>query len=219
MDIIYSVAHQKTHEELRFSLRSLKNVEHNQVFIAGDIPKWTQNVVGLPKPQQGHHRGRDVLQNLLKIVNCSLVDEDILSMHDDFYILQPCSVGVYRGQRGSYSEWGAVSKKTMLVLKKLGCWGGYDYEQHLPFRCEKSKLKFVLDTIDKATDGEGGVYWRTVYGNYFKIGGEFHPDAKVNIRPTIRDDQLFLSSEDNSFGEHVKPVLEERFPEKSIYEK
>lgn len=219
MDVIYSVKHQKNHEELRYSLRSLKNVEHDKVFIAGDIPKWTQNIVALPKPKTGANRNKDVLQNLLSLVECPLVDEDILSMHDDFYILKPTDVQVYRGEAASSSTWGRASKATMALLKEIGCWRPISYEQHIPFRCEKTKLKVVLDMIDRYTDGNGGIYWRTIYGNYFNIGGRLTDDVKVRQHPVLSPRQTFVSSEDTTFQDHLRPLLEPLFPEKSIYEK
>ena len=48
-DIYYPVIKSvNDNAELRFSLRSLKNIEHGNVYIVGYKPLWVKNVIHLP---------------------------------------------------------------------------------------------------------------------------------------------------------------------------
>lgn len=176
-------------------------------------------VVQCPKPKRPKAY-EDVFFNLKKCLENPGLKEEIVVLHDDMYILNPITeIPIFRGREVQLSVWRSASSYTMEMLKKMGCWTGISYEQHLPFICEKSKLLYVLDKIYEQSSDYTKVYWRTVYGNYFKIGGELTQDVKVRKNPTLTPEQNFVSSEDTTFEQNLKVLLEPMFPNKSNYEK
>ena len=48
MDIVYPIKSTNENIELRYSLRSLQNIQHDRVFIIGDLPNFVQNVIHIP---------------------------------------------------------------------------------------------------------------------------------------------------------------------------
>ena len=55
-DIVYVVRPGERNEELRYSLRSLSNLPHGRVWIAGYMPKWVTGVEHIPSPAKpGSH--------------------------------------------------------------------------------------------------------------------------------------------------------------------
>lgn len=220
-DCIYPVKEHKTNEELRYSLRSLKNYKHRNVFLGGHIPDWSTMVVQCPRKKQGYSNHQNAFNNLRTILDNPGLSENIVVFNDDFFILKPIDeIPIFKGREVGFSTWKAASKHTLEVMKKMGCWSGASYEQHLPFVCQKSKLINVLDTIkQEKPEDYGRVFWRTVYGNHYRIGGTFTQDVKVRRNVSIYPDQVFISSEDTTFEQHLKPLLEPIFPNKSNYEK
>jgi hypothetical protein len=219
-DILYPLKHQEDHEELRYSLRSLKNLKHDKVFISGHIPDWTTMVIQCPKQKIINPRN-DVFWNIRRALDHPQMDEQITVFNDDMYVLEKMdTVGSFHGKEVGLSTWGSVSRPTMSILKSMGCWSAYSTEQHMPFMCEKTKLKYVLDMIlEVEPDRYGSIYWRTIYSNYWKVKGEFALDVKVRTNPVIEAGQKFISSEETTFEKHLKPLLHKRFKGKSVYEK
>lgn len=219
-DFVYPLAHQTNHEELRYSLRSLSNIAHGKVFLGGHIPDWAINIVATPRKKEGISRHKDAFLNVRQQLDNPELGEELVIMNDDFFILKPIAeIPIYRGREVGYSTWRGASEATLKMMKKFGCWSGASYEQHLPFLCEKSKLIYVMDRIMEEAEDYGRVYWRTVYGNYYRIKGEQTQDVKVRINPKVLPGQMFISSEDTTFARHIGLYLQELFPEKSIYEK
>ena len=71
----------------------------------------------------------------------------------------------------------------------------------------KYKLREVLNKFDKAT------MIRSVYGNYWKVGGMNRPDVKISDRTTEPDRKAkFLSTSDGSWYGKVGDYIREQFP-------
>ena len=88
-----------------------------------------------------------------------------------------------------------------------------NYAVHLPMLLEKEKVLEVLNEFD-------GPMFRSLYGNYWDIGGVDRPDVKIatnNEKP--KEDAQFVSTSDTSFqyGE-VGKYLRRIFPDKSKWE-
>lgn len=220
-DFIYPLKHQKSNEELRYSLRSLSNVSHGNVFLSGGIPKWVRNVTEIPRDKDGINRHQNAFLNLREALAHPDLSDEIVVMNDDIFFIQPITdIPIYRGREVGFATWKAASVNTIKVMKKLGCWSGYSYEQHVPFVCDRTQLIYVLDKIrEVCAEDYGRVFWRTVYGNFFRIKGEMVDDVKVRANPVLKPGQLLVSSEDTTFEKYIGKYLGEMFPEKSIYEK
>jgi hypothetical protein len=98
-------------------------------------------------------------------------------------------------------------------MKLLKIYSILDYEIHVPMVMEKTKLAEVL---------VHPILWRSAYGNIYGIGGNEIKDVKINrYDPQTKfdfDTVPFLSTEDASFEDVRKAILEDMFPYPSPYE-
>ena len=64
MDIVYPIKKTIKNEDLRYSLRSLCNIEHNKVFIIGELPDWVSEEVYYIPVQQNLDRYEATTNNI-----------------------------------------------------------------------------------------------------------------------------------------------------------
>ena len=92
MDIVFVVRPGESNEVLRYSLRSLVNLPHRQVYISGYCPSWVKNVIYIATDQEGN----DDLDNSNHNLICAAIREDLsdnfILMNDDFFIMAPADV-------------------------------------------------------------------------------------------------------------------------------
>lgn len=240
MDIVYLVKVDPANnsEELRYSLRSLKNIPHNKVFIVGEKPDWATNVEFIPVPQI-NTKHINVAINMRTAVESELVSDDFILMNDDFFFMKNIPEmpnlnfglmsDVIAGYHRRYSEVTPYIE-TMISLYETLIEKGFEnpisYELHIPMVLNKQN---VLTLWQEVT---GRLYqFRTYYGNYFNIGGTAAADVKLfiddehNPAEYVADPNLYLESQTflsvtgGSFkrglpGEFVRA----QFPDKSPYE-
>lgn len=228
-DIVYVVKQSLDNEELRYSLRSLeKNGEgYGKVIIIGGQVDGISGDLDISIRQTGQTK-YDRVNNLIRevCINAEVSDNFIL-MNDDFFLMKPIDFSKYKNsyrcsmqeyldlivERTNASEYTARLCASMVALeaykRETKC-----YELHIPMLFNKHKLLEVFG----AFPGFNGL--RTLYGNYFKIGGSKVNDCKVF---TCGDDFVkstkFLSTTDKSFrlgkvGEYIRS----EFPTPSRFE-
>ena len=94
-DVVY-LCRSGENEELRYSLRSLKNVPHGQVWIFGGAPSWISdrvNFVGVPQTDFNFRdawktKFENTRRNLYTATQQPEVSEHFLLMNDDFYVTE-----------------------------------------------------------------------------------------------------------------------------------
>lgn len=240
LDVVYVVKPGDRNHELLYSLRSLSRLRHNTVWTVGYTPKWA-NTHPIRTNQVGN-KYINVFRNFTAIVNNPDITERFVLFNDDFFVMRAC-VDVPTYHRGSLTGHiarrnpGGYTQLMVFAHEILSVWGVPEpylsYTSHCPVIVEKAKLGELVDRVSRTTiPGNGGMLYRTLYGNLFGIGGEEAPDFKVsgNGRPALDavlnrhfaiDDRgpLFLSTEDVAFsyGE-VGKYIRERFPDPSPYE-
>ena len=176
LDVVYPI--KLAGLELRYSLRCLQNVPHKKVWIVGEVPTWTKNVLTIKNRFDGTKYKKSG-SNIKKVCQKEELSEDFILMNDDFYILKPIEeVKLYhKGEleldgRNLYHAGGF---RTLELLKSLGIRKPLNYEMHLPCVINK-KLKNELSA--KYSHPQG--YWlRTLYFNYYGLGGEYKEDVKI----------------------------------------
>lgn len=240
MDIVYLVKNDPENNsgELRYSLRSLKNIPHNKVVIVGEKPDWVANVTFIPVAQSGT-KNVNVANNLRAAVASNLVADDFLLMNDDFFFMKKIpempnlNFGLLKDVIRTYdtrypegSDYIRQMKNAYRVLIEAGYGQPLSYELHMPMILNKQKAASLFDEVTTP------IYqFRTYYGNYAQLGGVTVPDVKIFIEPKHNDNvytnnpisylenMTFLSVTGGSFkrgipGDFIKSKLQN----KSVYE-
>lgn len=206
-DVLYFVKESEENEELKYSLRSLKNLNHGKVFIAGYKPSWVGDSVIHIATDQSSGKYENVRGNLLAALNDSRLGEDFILMNDDFFVMHPTlEIPTLRRMKNIehyikiYSKLDPKSRYVTSMQRTketLESWGITDissYELHVPMLLNKKKVVELLKKAPKE------IHLRTLYGNYYDLGGERIRDVKIiKEDQTIPFDQQFLSTIDASF--------------------
>ena len=89
-----------------------------------------------------------------------------------------------------------------------------NYAVHMPILINKEKALATLDAFPDCP------MFRSLYGNYNRIGGTWMRDVKIAGLDRLPDEEsLFISTTDGSFGSGaVGRLIRERFPDPCKYE-
>lgn len=235
MDVVYIVRPGDDNEELRYSLRSLKNIPHRKVFIAGYKPEWVTGVEYLPVPQS-QHKYDNIQKNLQTVFSAQGATDDVIYMNDDFFVMKPIKEVevLHRGKlldvideyEKKFSPWmlyPTYMRNTVYMLRKLGVEvddiKSYD-SIHVPMVVNRRKWLALQQKSKELFPNFQLMLWRTMYGNYYQLGGREVDDAKVaNSFGSINHDATFLSSLDSSFRDGaIGKFVCDTFPDKGQYE-
>ena len=236
MDVVYLVRPGDDNQELRYSLRSLRNLPHNRVWVAGYKPSWVTNVGYVESPQ---HWSKYVnsTKNLLAACDHPAISGRFALFNDDFFVLQPvCEVPtLHRGpvadvvadynrrhgptKMSDHYRQGMVS--TARILERWGCEKPLSYELHVPMVVEGAVM---AEAVRKAIEMDRRIvalHKRTLYGNVAGIGGEQSADVKILGRDRMwPEGSTFVSTEDESFRNGaVGEAIRSLFPDPSPYER
>ena len=225
-DIIYILREDIESEELRYSLRSLKNFPHRKVFFIGGQPKDLKPDVAVPHKQVGDCKWELIKSSMWKAVSLEDLTEDFFLFNDDFFIMKP-----FKGAFVNYvdktlddrlvelrqvNKWlnpyGRTVFKVNEELKALGIKHPLNFEVHLPMLLNKELVK---TSINKCSSPQ----MRSVYGNITKCKTIQHTDVKVYDLETLPEDPDFLSTNDSIFRDgKVGEYIRAQFPEPSRFE-
>lgn len=222
MDVVYVVGSQT--DELRYSIRSLRHVEHDRVWVAGAKPKHLK-VEHIPTRERYSKKGLNILNALLTAAEHPEVSDQFIYFNDDFFALRPTTVPVWhKGEtqpekpvRHRDMSWRESCAATAWVLDKWG-FGIVNYEMHVPIIFDKQKLAEVIRRA-YATHVHG-LQARSLYGNVHSIGGTKHADVKIKSdEKAWPSGSAWVSTNNHSFTKGlVGKKLREKFPEPSPYE-
>jgi len=208
--------------ELNYTLRSLKNLAHRNVFIIGDYPSGLRGIEYIP-----YYQSHNVAKNTLEILKIALdnenISDDFIWMHDDMMILRPIrKIPIYH--MGSYEQvientkqnnfYKKIKVNTFNLLKEHGVQDPLFFDVHTPFVFNKTKLSQAIhlmnDKVNKIS----------LYANLNGLEGKRIPqDVKVRGLKTYYHD-TFVSTHDASFGVgETGKRIREIFKEKSKYER
>lgn len=182
-DVVYIVRKGDDNESLRYSLRSLKNIKHGKVFISGYKPNWVKNCTYL-HVDQGPLKYKNGGLNIAKACKSGAVSENFLLMNDDFFIMRPITGDLpilYMGglnmaidlftKISPESPYVEGMKNTREMLHTLGMQRLVCYETHTPLLINKRKWLELRDLRFDYFPQYDMIHMRTLYGNYYGIGG------------------------------------------------
>lgn len=230
MDIVYFVRPSNYNDELKYSLRSLKNIPHGNVFMAGYMPGWTKNVKHIKAYHTPGSSNSNTNRQLEAIANDNRVSEDFILMNDDFFIMSYMdeiprlnrgpieNVLAYYEPADSMYYHGMLS--TSEYIKTLGYKDVLCYELHVPMVMNKTNIREMFSQYRKLNPGLPQLHKRTLYGNMFNYGGESIEDVKVfNYDQQFDKNSKFLSTTEGIWNKsEIGKFIREQFQEKSKYE-
>jgi hypothetical protein len=220
LDVVYYVRPGDRNEELRYSLRSLRNIEHDRVHLVGYKPKWVQGVNHIPAMPRMEGPQMTAADHLLRA--CEVVEGDRFAVfNDDFYVMTPVLAlpsyhdGLLADKaaqtRGSY---GNALREALARLRAF--LDPIAWTLHIPMVVDRELLAEVARSI-LAGASRVAPEWRSMYGNIAGLVGEQAPDVKVRRRTDPLPEGPFMSSHDTAIF-WLAPVLRKRFPDPSPYE-
>lgn len=232
LDVVYVLKEDENNEELRYSLRSLTNLPHRKVFIAGYKPSWVKNIEHLPIVQSGRKYDNVSHSGVFRtICNNDDISNDFVLMNDDFFVinrisqvpnlrrLQPIDhyIELYDNLEAGDKYYCATMKDTAAFLRQRGFQDVDSYELHVPMVINKDRYLELRSMYPKGQS----LHMRTLYGNYYHVDGKRIKDVKV-VKDGVgfSKETPFLSTLDELFkyGE-VGRYIRAKFPNKSRYEK
>jgi hypothetical protein len=222
-DVVYVVRPGDDNEELRYSLRTLRNLPHGKVWIAGYCPTWvSEDVRRIPVAKQ-RDRNVSAKANLRAACEHPEVSEQFVYMNDDFFVMQPLDhlPVMHRGPVAALVTSGIMAsaytramKNTLALLQDRGIDEPLMYDLHAPMLVDKAGMLTALDLCHIPAVQE-----RTLYGNLKGIGGELRHNHKVRRAQKGWESWAFLSTEETTFrtrpvGQHIRAA----FGDPSSYE-
>jgi Ni/Co efflux regulator RcnB len=216
-DVLYAVRHGEVNAALRYSLRSLGNLPHRRVFIAGFCPSWVRGVTVVEAPRRANKLD-SIEENVRRGLRHPELGEHVVYMNDDFYITRPVHcvnvthggpIDQYQGQQ----EFKTRMRQTLRLLRELQpIVTLYSYDGvHMPLPLERELARPILDQCPP------GVLWRTWYGNRACAQGTQVLNAKYKGKhPVPTELPTFLST--NAGGLKVlREQLEDVLPKDCEY--
>lgn len=221
-DIVIPVREGAADGELRYCLRSIAaHVPHRRVWIAGYMPPWVQGVGHIPT-QQGRTKYENSRGNWKAAFDHDEVADEVVIFNDDFFVMRRLVGGLpvqHRGlMREVYQHFEARlrpgrymlgMRQTMGLLADLGIEDPLCYELHTPMAINRQRYLEVWEIANRIRYPHS----RTLYGNYWQLGGQKVRDVKVMSRgPAFSRSSLFLSTLPDTFryghvGRHIRQAF------------
>lgn len=178
-DVLYAVRHGEANEALRYSLRSLMNLPHRRVFIAGHCPSWVRGVTVVETPRRAN-KFDSIEENVRRGLRHPDMGDEVVYMNDDFYITAPIDrvaithggpIETHNGQQELKRRMRQTRRALEDAIEEPTGLLTYD-GVHTPLPLVTDHARGLLASIPP------NCLWRTWYGNSLRIGGVEVPNAK-----------------------------------------
>lgn len=203
--------------ELEWSIESLKNFEHDGVYVIGDKPDYDiKATIVHPKTERWGALSpyANVINKLL--IACNLdISDDFLFMNDDIFLLAEYDGTTFdRGDLLHHinnrrpDSYTTALRNTFQWLEK-NKYPTKNYETHTPMVFNKTKLKELIERIVPKMSGGHTLLVRSLYGNVYDIPSEYMAiDTKD---PPDYERRKILSTNEATFngklGEYIRESL------------
>ena len=159
-DIVYFLKESKTNEELRYSLRSLKNFPYNKVWFYGGCPDGLKPDYHIRIRQDEENKWKNVNKMLRLACTNKFIRDKFWLFNDDFFVMTEIRnpTNYYNGDlykrivtlENSYNRITPYSKllrDCCKELESLGC-ETKNYTLHVPMLINKRKMLELLNVTD-----------------------------------------------------------------------
>lgn len=226
-DVVYILKDGTPGDELRYSLRSVeRNLEHRHVWFVCGKPSGLIPDKYMDHTQSGSTKWERVRSSLISVCKNDNITKQFWLFNDDFYILQPIEKQFvyHRGlladhikdvetrHAGTITGYTRQLRNCEQMLRDAGL-TTLDYAIHIPMLIDREKMLETLEMFPRCP------MFRSLYGNYAGVGGEYMKDNKTtDANKDIDKSAPFLSTSNISFGGRVREQIEEMFPDVCKYE-
>lgn len=222
-DIVYFVKDTESNEELRYSLRSLKNFPHRKVWFYGGCPKGLKPDCHVAVKQDKENKWKNVSMMLDMACKNPKITKDFWLFNDDFFVMEKLDKprNYYRGDL--YKRIVQLEDKTGLTpysqllrdcakeCESLGL-TTKDFSLHIPLKINRINMLCLRNM----TDFEG---FRSLYGNAYTNTKHIMNDCKITNLTKEYKGGCYLSTDERSFESGiVGKQIREKFPYKCKYE-
>ena len=220
-DVVYILKRDVKPNELRYSLRSIEeNMPHGKVWFYCGKPEGIEPDEYVQHDQTGSVKWERARSSLIKACRNDKISKKFWLLNDDFYVMQPMTsdkplhrgllrdhiLNIEKRHGGNMTGYTRQLRNCEQQLRDAGL-TTLDYALHVPILIDRKKM---LEAIEM---------FRSLYGNYASIGGEFSKDYKLAASDAEIDlGAPFLSTSDKAFGGPVREYIETRFPNPCRYE-
>lgn len=222
MDVIYPYLATSDDFELRYSLRSLVNLVHGRVIIAGDRPSLTSGRVERVGVKRISDRYRSSTTNILHAIERAGVTGEFVMMHDDIFLLQPWAyrhehrgtIKEYLASGGAMGGYRQALQTTFTMLVALGVSDPLFFGMHTPAVYDARRF------ADLAREFKGKRFlMRTLYFNLFPQPSERGDDVKLKQWSGNAPVDVLSISDEVGSNPQFRAWIAARFPEPSEYER
>lgn len=222
-DIVYFVKDTRDNEELRYSLRTLKNFPHRKVWFYGGCPAGLKPDHHVYVKQDQETKWLNINKSIKEAVNNPEITDDFWLFNDDFFIMKPVkNPGNYydgslykrivklEDKFGRFTKYSLQLRKICDDLDSMGC-DVRNFCVHIPMLINKKKAIELFNIEDTHM-------FRSLYGNYHNIKAKQLGDYKISNTKLKWKDSTYLSTTEQSFAGEVGKQIRELFPDKCKYE-
>ena len=172
MTTILYITNKGSETPLRYSLRTLHNIEHDNVVISGYLPSYVQIVKQVPGDDDTALRDINIHRKLLAGLKCRSTKDEVVLMCDDIYLLAP-----YKDKRTRYKgllrdrvngikgrprndQFRRTMEVTLDCLEAMGIPDPLDFGCHHPVFMDRKK---AIETVEFSLSRELPVCITTLY--------------------------------------------------------
>lgn len=234
VDVVYMVREGERNEELRHSLRSLVNLAHDRVWIAGHKPAWVSSEVGHIPVDQSHpdkHERTWSVWWAMAHMYAPMSDQFVM-MNDDHFVMRPVD-RIDVAHAGPLLPWvaglGPELKTVNRMRHTIEALSAVrtnvplmSYEVHVPMVLYRHALAEVMAFGEHYRNVRNAppLCKRSLYGNYFGLEGELTADPKVRNNTDPLPDAPIVSTLDRTFNYgRAGMAIAAAFPDPCTYER
>lgn len=239
LDVVYVVGPDRPGDALRYSLRSLKNLPHRDVWTIGTIPEYVGGDAHLRALEPKEDKWENINQSILTAACIPDITENFILMNDDFFVYKPCDDlkmyhqgplpqyidRLYESGKNPDNGWFKALRRTRDFGWRTGTVDTRAFECHTPLVFNKECVQDFFDDW-APMDLAYGAYFDEVsledvlpsaaLGHDVKV---FGAERKHCLEVRWSSDQPFLSTSERSWTGFTGAFIRQLFPEKSRYER
>ena len=226
-DIVYVLKDDPPSEELRYSLRSVcKNFPYRKIWFFGGKPDGINPDEYVPMKQKGVEVYERSTSSIIQACKTPDVTDDFWLFNDDFFVMKPVEdlppifdrtlqkrIEQIRTNNGGGTSLYSIRLEQTKALLEADGKKTFNYAVHIPMLINKKKALEVFSHYPRSR------MFRSLYGNYWNIGGRQMKDVKVNKKDDIPSKTSpFLSTNGVSFNGETGAYIRKMFLDKCRYE-